>query len=327
MAFIPIILALTVLSGCARPVMYPGRQDYTTRGSVVKQENYHEESAHYRSSNVLISPNDRDRDTASIKYLESKKSGKQRFVIILPIYGSVEFIAAAMASRLTDLNENADFNVAVIKERGDLFDWDALAECRTEKEFRILLNESAKRFWMAVKEVQDVIDWAHKQPTIDTDKIGIVGFSLGGMVAAYAMGIDGRISAGAFVMSGGDPHEIFAYSEVGFIKKVRKNALKRFIKTPAEFKNIVEEILSPINPNQFAQGIPPEKVLIFEAKFDTYIPQSSRENFWKAFHKKSQVPLRVTFPHGHMMSFRYITPFWRNFMDINIAAFLRKTLK
>lgn len=329
-----LILLTIMYSGCAKSiidstVIYPGETGYSwapARGEqAIKFERYYAESANYRSFEVLIPPQGKSDLVTKTEYLESKLPGKKPLVIVLPIYGSVEYPSMTMAARLTYWSEKADFNVVVIRERGDLFDWEALTKAESEKEFRALLDQSVKRIWQAVNEVQNVIDWASNEQAVDTNRIGIIGFSLGAMVAPIAMGLDGRIGVGAFAMGGGNPQDIFSYAEDGQytnFRKLRENAMKRFGKTRDEFKNMVGEMLAPVDPNHFVGTIPPSKVLVFDAKFDSFIPQSSRDSFWKALRE----PLRVTVPHDHKMSFLLMTPLGRNYIDINIAAFLRERL-
>lgn len=331
---LPLALLIIVATACAKPpTIYPGREisgwPAVAGERAVKIERPNEESANYRSYDVLIPRGETDDIATNIRYLENKQPGKKRLVVILPIYGSTwfpEYPSMVLAARLTNLDEGAGFNVAVIREKGDLFDWEALARAENAKELYYLLHESAKRIRQAATEAQNVVTWAASEPFVDANRIGIAGFSLGAMVATIAMGTDMRISIGAFAMGGGDPHQIFAYSDADFIKSVRENALNRFGLTRDVFRQLVANALAPVNPNRFAANIPPEKVLIVDAKFDKFMPQSSRDSFWRAFHQPPRVPLRITLPHDHKTAFLSMTPIFRNYTDRNIAAFFLKNL-
>lgn len=338
MRAMPLLLALVMASaGCVmafgRPSLYPGEQTGLPPAAherVVKSERPSDNNAKYRVYDVFVPVHDGSGIISKIEYSESKKPGKKPLVIIPPIYGSTlspEYIPKEMAKRLTYKNENADFNVAFIREKGDLFDWDALAEARTVEELRAHLSKSAQRIMQAVREVQAVLDWAEKEPSVDESRIGIVGFSLGCMVAVNTMGVDWRISAGAFVMCGGNLSEVLLASEAGFIKRVRENAMLRLGMTRDELKNLSTDIFFWIEPNTFARHISPDLVLLVDAKLDTFLPWWSRESLQQALRRPGYDPLRITFRYDHKMAFLAMTPLWGNYLDKKIAEFFREKLR
>lgn len=328
------LLALILtLAGCGwifKDPIYPGIQSghttFSTDGRTIKSEFVSEGNENYRVYKVLIPLQDGSGIVSEIKLFESKKPGKKKFVVVTPIYGSIEYPPMVMAARLTLKNEKADFNVAVIREKGDLFDWDALASAKTKEELRLLLGKSTQRLLQAVREVQTVLDWAENEPAVDTSGIGIAGFSLGCMVSTIAMGIDWRISAGAFIMCGGDLPEIFMASEAPLIKRARRNAIERLGFTEKELRNSVASILSSVEPTVFARHIPPDRVVLVEAKFDTFLPLFSREALWQAMRRPGSDPLRIALHSSHKMSFLYMTPLRQNYLDKKIAAFFREKL-
>ena len=329
-----LLLASTIaIGGCAGPnAIYPDDQNKNvvirSDKLSVRFESKSEESKNYRVHKVLIPTRDNNGVVTEIKYWQSKRPGPKRFVIILPIYGSrtPEYLPIVLAKRLTYKNKGADFNVALIREKGDLFDWDKLTESRTIEEFRSELSESVQRILQATREILGVLDWATGEPSIDPARAGIAGFSSGCIVATIAMGVDRRINAGALTLCGGDLHEILAYSEADFIKKVQDNALRKFAKTRDEIRDIAKEALASVNPSQFAEHIPPEKVILFDAEFDSFIPLSARDGLWRALQKPTREPTRIILPHDHKMSFLSMTPLWGNYTDKKIAAFFREKL-
>lgn len=343
MRAIPLLLAMALgAGGCSMALsdiypwksnIYPGEQDRNlppaAHERVVKSERPSDNSAKYRVYDVSIPVHDGSGVVSEVEFSESKRPGKKPVVVTLSVYGSAlspEYPPRTMAKRLTLENEKADYNVAVIREKGDLFEWDALAQAKTIEELRFLFAKSVQRNLQAIREVQTVLDWAESEPSVDTSRIGIVGFSLGCMVAVNTMGIDWRISAGAFIMCGGNFPEILMSSEAGFIRRVRENAMLRLGMTRDEFKNMSTDILSWIEPNTFARHIPPDRALLVDAKFDSFLPWWSRESLQQALRRPGRDPLRIILHYDHKMAFLAMTPLRDNYLDKRIAAFFREKL-
>lgn len=338
MRVIPLLLAMALgAAGCGtvlfgKSSIYPGEQTGLPPAAherVVKREYPGDNDAKYRMYEILIPMQDGSGVVSEVEFSESKRPGKKPLVVILSIPGGdllAKYPPMVMAERLTLKNEKADYNVAVIREKGDLFDWDALARAKTVDELRLLLSQSVQRNLQAVREVQAVLDWAEKEPSVDTSRIGIVGFSLGCMVSTIAMGVDWRISAGAFIMCGGNLPEILLASEAGFIRRVRENAIGRLGMTRNELRNLSTDIFSWVEPNTFARHIPPDRALLVDAKFDTFLPRWSRESLFQALRRPGYDPLRITLHYDHKMAFLAMTWLRGNYLDKRIAAFFREKL-
>ncbi len=100
------------------------------------------------------------------------KKGIACFVLYLPVHSSR--IPEAMKDRLTCLTAEEWFDI----------------------------------YRVSVVNIRQVIDWAGSRPEIDGKRIAAFGISLGGLVSAIAMGVDNRIQAGAFVVTGGNSEKM-----------------------------------------------------------------------------------------------------------------------
>jgi len=107
-------------------------------------------------------------------YYKSTVSGKRPVVLLLP--GLSGLRNRSLTEKITrfakGLNEKYDFNVLVVDYRGKT----------NEELFRIVNKEGGSRT-LVEQEVATALDYLRKQENVDGEKIGVVGFSLGTVVA------------------------------------------------------------------------------------------------------------------------------------------------
>ena len=162
-------------------------------------------------------------------------------------------------------------NVLQIDGERPLLDWDAVGDTRTEAEFFELLDQMIGRFVSTVIDIRRVVDWAQTQPDVDPQRIALIGFSMGALVASVAMANEPRLAAGVLVMGGADPHEILAACghEIG---RGREHVLEHLDWSLDKYRNELAKALARINPARFAGMVDPRRVLIIEAAADTCMP-------------------------------------------------------
>jgi cephalosporin-C deacetylase-like acetyl esterase len=138
---------------------------------------------------------------------------------------------------------------------------------------------------------------------INEKQIAVIGTSLGGFIAAISMGIDERISAGAFLLSGGN------YESPVWLKEKRDSHMEaerceaeklylQFLAEVAEkgFENVPPAKKSYLtDPMTFASNLRQRPVLMINALRDKYIPKQATLDFWQACGK----PDIRWFPTGH----------------------------
>ena len=128
---------------------------------------------------------------------------------MLPIWGIHTYPSNTISAGLRE-HSAGTINVLQIDGERPLLDWDAVAHTRTEAEFFDLLDQMTGRFVSTVIDIRRVVDWAQTQPDIDPQRIALIGFSMGALVASVALANEPRLAAGVLVMGGADPHEILA---------------------------------------------------------------------------------------------------------------------
>jgi hypothetical protein len=160
-----------------------------------------------------------------------------------------------------------------------------------------------------------------EQPETDPRRVGIVGFSVGGIVASLVMGRDPRLAAGVFVMVGGHMEEIMAHCKWGQ-GEVREHAAKTFGWSAEKFQSVIKGPLSTVDPVRVAPRIDPAAVLYIDSGYDGCIPQSCRDDLWRAMGE----PERVTLGYDHRNSFLTMTFLGFDMTTRRIIDFLDRRL-
>jgi cephalosporin-C deacetylase-like acetyl esterase len=258
------------------------------------------------------------------QYLKTKTPGKKKLVIVVPIYGSISFASRMMATQLVEWQKQ-DTNVLLIRDANEIFDGaiERAPIMTTEAELLQGVQQCVTRFQYVVIAIRRLIDWAGTVDEIDAARIGVVGFSIGASVANVAMGVDARISAGAFVLPSTKLDEIFAYGRVPrwqeSIDRVRANLML----TPGELARKVEPILRSIDPINFSKSIDPTRVLLIEAARDSFVPARARKLHWEALGRPRIIRIDSDHKAALVLSMTFLS---RHFTERTIAEFFGEYL-
>ena len=135
------------------------------------------------------------------------------------------------------------------------------------------VNRMAQAANQSVSDVSTVVTWLSRQPSVDPHRIGVVGISLGAMLAHLAMGEDERLSAGVAILGGGDLPDLRRTSLVFRLKK----------HYPCENPSPQElERLEQIDPLRYADRNRPRRVLMIQAARDLLMPPRDARALWNA---------------------------------------------
>jgi pimeloyl-ACP methyl ester carboxylesterase len=172
---------------------------------------------------------------------------------------------------------------------------------------RRLVREQLQRFpvlspeeWfeiyrVSVINVRQVLDWADNRPEINKEKVGLFGISLGGFVSAITMGIDDRVQAGIFTVTGGNSARISQWSQ-------RYGTKRGFSRTPEEYEETLRNYyryLAEVAEKGFENAVPSDPffmtdpltfapmlrqypLFMVNATWDEAIPRAATIEFWEA---------------------------------------------
>jgi len=174
-------------------------------------------------------------------------------------------------------------------------------ECTKSGEFFTSANikRTIDAFRQAVLEVHWATDWLHPLHS----QIGIVGTSLGGIVATLACSHDDRLKAACICHSGAD---LAAVTFRGIATRKIKEAFERIKITEDELRNYWRAI-DPIN---YIHKIKETQLLQLNTAQDTVFPLDCQKKLYFAF-KKNHVKCELAlfpFPCGHYSAGKYLLP-------------------
>jgi dienelactone hydrolase len=142
----------------------------------------------------------------------------------------------------------------------------------------------------SVIEIRQVVDWAKDPAKPAFRKVSIIGVSLGGIVAAIAMGVEKRLDAGIFIDAGGN-YETPAWrhsKQVGGGQIDYRQAREQFAAYLAQVREKgFDGVAAPkrsylTDPVTFAADIGRRPVMMINARWDEMIPKSATLDMWQA---------------------------------------------
>jgi dienelactone hydrolase len=331
------LLAAAALGGCAARTHTPFVPDFERLAPVrvtasefdysdnLPQPSYsiQAEDGAYRIESLAFpsaGENGQDGNLVTARYSRSKGKGAKPLVIVLPIWGIHTYPSNAISAGLRK-HSAGGINILQILGEKPLLDWDAIGNARSEAEFFDLLDQMIGRFVSSVIDIRRVVDWAQTQPDLDPERIALIGFSMGALVAIVALANEPRFAAGILVMGGADLHEILAACDHE-IENARERILEQLSWSLDQFKRALRHELAAINPARSAGMADPSRVLIIEAAKDTCVPKRARDRLWRAFGR----PERIAYLYGHRMAFLAMTFLGGHSLQRQVYRFLDRTL-
>jgi dienelactone hydrolase len=155
-------------------------------------------------------------------------------------------------------------------------------------EFEELLKED-------VLDVLEGFEWLNEQPSVDHERIGIVGVSMGAIIASVVAGVEPRIRAGVFILGGGDLSGIMFSSKEPSIVAIRKRIEEEEDLTREELVAEAGRRLHDVDPLTYADRLDPNRILMINGYFDHVIKRRYSTALWEA----AGEPPRVMLPTGH----------------------------
>jgi len=168
-------------------------------------------------------------------------------------------------------------------------------------------------FQVLVINTCQLVDWAEGRKELDSQAIAVIGISIGGIASAIAMGVDKRIIAGTFIVTGGNMEEITwrgrsdaALTGHSCTQEQCHNVYRHYPRYLAEVaekgvENVIPAkecfLFDPITFSSYLRGRP---ILMINAERDDFIPKKSTLEFWEACGK----PHIIWLPSNHTTIYR-----------------------
>ncbi|MEM7282525.1 MAG: hypothetical protein AAF438_12955 [Pseudomonadota bacterium] len=282
-----------------------------------------EDNRHYQVQRMVFSSfgdNGQEGNLVTADFHKSTRSGAQPLVIVLPIWGTYTFPSVRMVGTLRKKSRGR-MNVLRIHGPEPIYKWSNMEQAESAQAFAEEVAEGTERVRNTVIDLRRLLDWAQDQPGIDSDRVALIGFSMGAVVSSIAISNEPRFSRSVLVMGGANPSEIFAHCD-GKLGDTREVVSERFGWDRTRYQETVAEVLEFGNVMNYAGRVDPRGVLMIEAGKDDCMPESSRRALWEAMGQ----PARITLNYGHKMSFMAMTNFGLNLLPRQVYRFLRNNL-
>jgi len=185
-------------------------------------------------------------------------------------------------------------------------------------------------YQVSVVDIRQIVDWAYSRTELDTEQVAALGISFGGFVSAIAMGIDKRIKAGVFIVTGGNSNKISWLNRNGQYRKRYQHTEAEHLEIQSNYARYLKDVsergfenVTPANPSfltdplTFAGYLKGRSVMMINARRDKYIPRETVIELWQACGQ----PAIKWIPSGH-------TSIWLWYPAIrrSITAFLKSSL-
>lgn len=170
-------------------------------------------------------------------------------------------------------------------------------------------EQTVEGFTQAILDIRRATAWLGQQSTVDSNRLGVFGISLGAITGAMAMSVEPRLHNGCLLLAGGDLAKLFWESKE--TRKLRDLWIASG-KSRAEFEAIVDEI-EPLKLAPRARG---RRILMLNAKEDEVVPKAATDALWNAFGK----PPIHWYDGGHYSVGRHILSAVQKVGDFYAAA-------
>jgi dienelactone hydrolase len=127
----------------------------------------------------------------------------------------------------------------------------------------------------AVLDVRRAADVLRSRPEVDPEHTGVVGISLGAIVASVSAGIDARFARAVFVIGGGDFMKVLTGPS-----KEAAEAMKLVREANVDLEDL-KRGFDLIDPLTFAHRLRSDDVLMLNAEKDEIFPRDSTLELWR----------------------------------------------
>ena len=175
-------------------------------------------------------------------------------------------------------------------------------------------GEAIKGFQQTVIDVRRGLDYLQMRPHISPHRIGVLGFSLGAIIAADVTGIDWRVHSAVLISGGGNVGVILKH-----LSETSPVAHDRMASTNWTLASV---LLTSVDPLTFAGHIGSRPVLMQNGDADTIvIPDCAKAlDHAIAAGKKPNVELEWCRGAGHTLPLGKIYPHMRVWLDKNLKG-------
>jgi dienelactone hydrolase len=209
-----------------------------------------------------------ENDTVHAEYYRPGGNGPFPGVILLDITGGNQSLSRAIATQLAHHGIAGLFvQMAYYGPRRPLGS--------TERLLSLDFDHTMAAVRQTVLDVRSATAWLGTRLEIDCHRLGILGTSLGSLVAALTAEMEPKLRRVALLLSGGGLVDAY-YDDP------RARPYRKLWELLGGTKSRAEHLLAPVDPLTCAANLRRHRVLMIGAERDDIIPRKATEALWKA---------------------------------------------
>jgi len=158
--------------------------------------------------------------------------------------------------------------------------------------------ETVEGMRQAVLDIRRATAWLAERPEVDSQRLGITGISLGGIMATLSASLEPRIQSVAPYLAGGNFGEV-----IWIMNKREAEEFRQAWLASGESKETFANILKAVDPTTHAPRLRGRRVLMVNADADEVIPPVSTEALWASMDKQPDI---IWLNGGHYTVARYL---------------------
>jgi dienelactone hydrolase len=167
------------------------------------------------------------------------------------------------------------------------------------------LEQTHQAVRQTVLDLRRATAWMEARPEIDAHRLGIMGTSLGSFMAALTAEMEPKLGRVAVLLGGGG--FVDAYYDDPRVAPYRK-VWEGF----GGNKDLITQMIAPIDPITHAERLKDRRVLIVAAKNDEIVPPRMAENLWQASGRQQILWLNA----GHYSAILYLPTGLKSTVDL-----------
>lgn len=258
---------------------YPRQNIETEVEQIGKKKHYIIERIEFPSSlNVF------DNENIKVDFYEQKKTGKFPTILVLPIANGIDFCAKGFARHFA----SNGLNCAIVHNRDIKID-----DIQNVEYVEDYLRQT-------VLDSRQILDYLVEREKVDSNKLGCLGMSLGGIRASIVSAVDERLKCSVVGLAGGSMTDIAFLSELKEVKRYIRGLVERGISPETIRTEMSDKIRT--DPLKLAEYIDARETLMYIAMFDRVIHRKCGDKLWEVSGK----PEAVYIFSGHFTSLLFL---------------------
>jgi len=225
-----------------------------------------------------------DNQNIKVDFYVQKKAGEFPTILVLPIANGIDFCAKGFARHFA----SNGLNCAIVHNR----------DIKIEDIQNVEYVEDYLR--QTVLDSRQILDYLVEREKVDSNKLGCLGMSLGGVRASIVSAVDERLKCSVIGLAGGSMADIAFLSELKEVKRYIRGLEERGI-SPETIRAEMSDKMRT-DPLKLAEYIDARETLMYVAMFDRVIHRKCGDKLWKASGK----PEAVYIFSGHFTSLLFL---------------------